>query len=132
MSSVDLNTVAQRTAVGVKESPCGVCLCVPVPGEAAQRFAVACVSEALPEHFRNPNQSLTCKLFSFPDSLGLCLVPSLFSKSRNTLPLPFSPPQAMFSLCMVESGADEVNLHGVTSLGLKQALEFAYTGQVQY
>jgi kelch-like protein 32 len=36
----------------------------------------------------------------------------------------------MFSLCMVESGADEVNLHGVTSLGLKQALEFAYTGQV--
>ncbi|KAK2492091.1 hypothetical protein MC885_016793 [Smutsia gigantea] len=37
---------------------------------------------------------------------------------------------AMFSLCMVESGADEVNLHGVTSLGLKQALEFAYTGQV--
>lgn len=41
-------------------------------------------------------------------------------------------PQAMFSLCMVESGADEVNLHGVTSLGLKQALEFAYTGQVWY
>ena len=38
----------------------------------------------------------------------------------------------MFSLCMVESGADEVNLHGVTSLGLKQALEFAYTGQVWY
>ncbi|XP_063089344.1 kelch-like protein 32 isoform X5 [Cavia porcellus] len=37
---------------------------------------------------------------------------------------------AMFSLCMVESGADEVNLHGVTSLGLKQALEFAYTGQI--
>ncbi|MBZ3891599.1 Kelch-like protein 32 [Sciurus carolinensis] len=37
--------------------------------------------------------------------------------------------RAMFSLCMVESGADEVNLHGVTSLGLKQALEFAYTGQ---
>nr|XP_012299693.1 kelch-like protein 32 isoform X5 [Aotus nancymaae] len=38
--------------------------------------------------------------------------------------------RAMFSLCMVESGADEVNLHGVTSLGLKQALEFAYTGQL--
>lgn len=38
----------------------------------------------------------------------------------------------MFSLCMVESGADEVSLHGVTSLGLKQALEFAYTGQVWY
>ncbi|KAB0337687.1 hypothetical protein FD755_025512, partial [Muntiacus reevesi] len=38
---------------------------------------------------------------------------------------------AMFSLCMVESGADEVNLRGVTSLGLKQALEFAYTGQLQ-
>ena len=38
----------------------------------------------------------------------------------------------MFSLCMVESGADEVNLRGVTSLGLKQALEFAYTGQVWY
>ncbi|XP_063117350.1 kelch-like protein 32 isoform X6 [Rattus norvegicus] len=37
--------------------------------------------------------------------------------------------RAMFSLCMVESGADEVNLRGVTSLGLKQALEFAYTGQ---
>ena len=44
-------------------------------------------------------------------------------------------PQAMFSLCMVESGADEVNLHGVTSLGLKQALEFAYAkrgGQEQF
>ncbi|KAG8522137.1 Kelch-like protein 32 [Galemys pyrenaicus] len=39
--------------------------------------------------------------------------------------------RAMFSLCMVESGADEVNLHGVTSLGLKQALEFAYTGQIR-
>ncbi|XP_050805231.1 kelch-like protein 32 isoform X1 [Gopherus flavomarginatus] len=38
--------------------------------------------------------------------------------------------RAMFSLCMVESGADEVNLHGVTSLGLKQALDFAYTGQI--
>ncbi|XP_031536073.1 kelch-like protein 32 isoform X4 [Vicugna pacos] len=38
--------------------------------------------------------------------------------------------RAMFSLCMVESGADEVNLRGVTSLGLKQALEFAYTGQI--
>ena len=37
-------------------------------------------------------------------------------------------PQAMFSLCMVESGADEVNLHGVTSLGLKQALEFHSLG----
>uniref|UniRef100_A0A8C0ZFT5 Kelch like family member 32 n=1 Tax=Cyanistes caeruleus TaxID=156563 RepID=A0A8C0ZFT5_CYACU len=37
--------------------------------------------------------------------------------------------RAMFSLCMVESEADEVNLHGVTSLGLKQALDFAYTGQ---
>ncbi|NXW05338.1 KLH32 protein, partial [Fregetta grallaria] len=37
---------------------------------------------------------------------------------------------AMFSLCMVESEADEVNLHGVTSLGLKQALDFAYTGQI--
>ncbi|XP_028578846.2 kelch-like protein 32 isoform X4 [Podarcis muralis] len=38
--------------------------------------------------------------------------------------------RAMFSLCMVESGADEVNLHGITSIGLKQALDFAYTGQV--
>uniref|UniRef100_A0A8C2Y4W9 Kelch like family member 32 n=1 Tax=Coturnix japonica TaxID=93934 RepID=A0A8C2Y4W9_COTJA len=38
--------------------------------------------------------------------------------------------RAMFSLCMVESEADEVNLHGVTSLGLKQALDFAYTGQL--
>ncbi|MGH0182039.1 UNVERIFIED_CONTAM: hypothetical protein FKN15_012597 [Acipenser sinensis] len=38
--------------------------------------------------------------------------------------------KAMFSLCMVESGADEVNLHGVTSVGLKQALDFAYTGQI--
>uniref|UniRef100_A0A8C8S7V4 Kelch like family member 32 n=1 Tax=Pelusios castaneus TaxID=367368 RepID=A0A8C8S7V4_9SAUR len=38
--------------------------------------------------------------------------------------------RAMFSLCMVESGADEVNLRGVTSLGLKQALDFAYTGQI--
>lgn len=36
----------------------------------------------------------------------------------------------MFSLCMVESGADEVNLRGITSIGLKQALDFAYTGQV--
>ncbi|XP_032999358.1 kelch-like protein 32 isoform X4 [Lacerta agilis] len=38
--------------------------------------------------------------------------------------------RAMFSLCMVESGAEEVNLHGITSIGLKQALDFAYTGQV--
>ncbi|XP_075270450.1 kelch-like protein 32 isoform X3 [Opisthocomus hoazin] len=38
--------------------------------------------------------------------------------------------RAMFSLCMVESEADEVNLHGVTSIGLKQALDFAYTGQI--
>uniref|UniRef100_A0A8C4RR03 Kelch-like family member 32 n=1 Tax=Erpetoichthys calabaricus TaxID=27687 RepID=A0A8C4RR03_ERPCA len=38
--------------------------------------------------------------------------------------------RAMFSLCMVESGADEVNLHGVSSLGLKQVLDFAYTGQI--
>ncbi|GCB63418.1 hypothetical protein scyTo_0014619, partial [Scyliorhinus torazame] len=37
---------------------------------------------------------------------------------------------AMFSLCMVESVAEEVSLHGVTSLGLKQALDFAYTGQI--
>ncbi|MBN3276591.1 KLH32 protein, partial [Polyodon spathula] len=36
----------------------------------------------------------------------------------------------MFRLCMVESGAEEVNLHGVTSVGLKQALDFAYTGQI--
>ena len=39
--------------------------------------------------------------------------------------------QAMFSLCMVESGAGEVTLQGVTSLGLKHALDFAYTGQVR-
>ncbi|XP_075453620.1 kelch-like protein 32 isoform X3 [Ascaphus truei] len=38
--------------------------------------------------------------------------------------------RAMFSLCMVESEADEVHLHGVTSIGLKQALDFAYTGQI--
>eukprot|EP00064_Thunnus_orientalis_P007347 superscaffoldBa00000808_g7367 len=38
-------------------------------------------------------------------------------------------PQAMFSLCMVESEADEVTLQGVTSVGLKHALDFAYTGQ---
>lgn len=38
--------------------------------------------------------------------------------------------QAMFSLCMVESEAEEVTLQGVTSEGLKQALDFAYTGQV--
>lgn len=38
--------------------------------------------------------------------------------------------QAMFSLCMVESEADEVTLQGVTSVGLKHALDFAYTGQV--
>ncbi|XP_032071157.1 kelch-like protein 32 [Thamnophis elegans] len=38
--------------------------------------------------------------------------------------------RAMFSLCMVESCADEVNLHGITGIGLKQALDFAYTGQV--
>ncbi|XP_045072650.1 kelch-like protein 32 [Coregonus clupeaformis] len=35
----------------------------------------------------------------------------------------------MFSLCMVESEADEVALQGVTSVGLKHALDFAYTGQ---
>ncbi|XP_067094724.1 kelch-like protein 32 [Osmerus mordax] len=38
--------------------------------------------------------------------------------------------RAMFSLCMVESGAGEVTLQGVTSLGLKHALDFAYTGQI--
>ncbi|MEQ2285200.1 Kelch-like protein 32, partial [Ameca splendens] len=37
---------------------------------------------------------------------------------------------AMFSLCMVESEADEVTLQGVTSVGLKHALDFAYTGQI--
>lgn len=31
---------------------------------------------------------------------------------------------------MVESEADEVTLQGVTSVGLKHALDFAYTGQV--
>ncbi|KAL7393996.1 hypothetical protein ABVT39_018999 [Epinephelus coioides] len=38
--------------------------------------------------------------------------------------------RAMFSLCMVESEADEVTLQGVTSVGLKHALDFAYTGQI--
>ncbi|KAK2844161.1 hypothetical protein Q5P01_010820 [Channa striata] len=38
--------------------------------------------------------------------------------------------RAMFSLCMVESEADEVTLQGVTSTGLKHALDFAYTGQI--
>ncbi|KAJ8288322.1 hypothetical protein COCON_G00009810 [Conger conger] len=38
--------------------------------------------------------------------------------------------RAMFSLCMVESEAEEVTLQGVTSEGLKQALDFAYTGQI--
>ncbi|XP_068508107.1 kelch-like protein 32 isoform X3 [Syngnathus scovelli] len=38
--------------------------------------------------------------------------------------------RAMFSLCMVESVADEVTLQGVTSVGLKHALDFAYTGQI--
>ncbi|XP_048882458.1 kelch-like protein 32 isoform X1 [Brienomyrus brachyistius] len=38
--------------------------------------------------------------------------------------------RAMFSLCMVESEAEEVVLQGVTSEGLKQSLDFAYTGQV--
>ncbi|KAG9342754.1 hypothetical protein JZ751_015616 [Albula glossodonta] len=38
--------------------------------------------------------------------------------------------RAMFSLCMVESEAEEVTLQGVTSVGLKQALDFAYTGQI--
>uniref|UniRef100_A0AAY4AM80 BTB domain-containing protein n=1 Tax=Denticeps clupeoides TaxID=299321 RepID=A0AAY4AM80_9TELE len=37
--------------------------------------------------------------------------------------------RAMFSLCMVESEADEVTLQGVTCVGLKHALDFAYTGQ---
>lgn len=40
--------------------------------------------------------------------------------------------QAMFSLCMLESEADEVTLQGVTSVGLKHALDFAYTGQVSH
>lgn len=91
---------------------------------------MACVKEALGKHFKHQNQSLIFKTFSsLLVSLGLCHVPLLF-KSHNCIL--FLPPQAMFSLCMVESGADEVNLHGVTSLGLKQALEFAYTGQVRY
>uniref|UniRef100_A0A3B5AY41 Kelch like family member 32 n=1 Tax=Stegastes partitus TaxID=144197 RepID=A0A3B5AY41_9TELE len=38
--------------------------------------------------------------------------------------------RAMFSLCMLESEADEVTLQGVTSVGLKHALDFAYTGQI--
>ncbi|KAJ8354043.1 hypothetical protein SKAU_G00216100 [Synaphobranchus kaupii] len=38
--------------------------------------------------------------------------------------------RAMFSLSMVESEAEEVTLQGVTSEGLKQALDFAYTGQI--
>ncbi|KAL0984651.1 hypothetical protein UPYG_G00144720 [Umbra pygmaea] len=38
--------------------------------------------------------------------------------------------RAMFSLCMVESEANEVTLQGVTSVGLKHALDFAYTGQI--
>ncbi|XP_061805392.1 kelch-like protein 32 [Nerophis lumbriciformis] len=38
--------------------------------------------------------------------------------------------RAMFSLCMVESAADEVTLQGVTRVGLKHALDFAYTGQI--
>lgn len=38
--------------------------------------------------------------------------------------------RAMFSLSMVESEADEVTLQGVTSVGLKHALDFAYTGQI--
>uniref|UniRef100_A0A8C7LTQ7 Kelch-like family member 32 n=1 Tax=Oncorhynchus mykiss TaxID=8022 RepID=A0A8C7LTQ7_ONCMY len=42
----------------------------------------------------------------------------------------FSKSNVMFSLCMVESEADEVTLQGVTSVGLKHALDFAYTGQI--
>ncbi|KAM8869966.1 kelch-like protein 32 isoform 1-T1 [Spinachia spinachia] len=38
--------------------------------------------------------------------------------------------RAMFSLCMVESEADEVTLQGLTGVGLKHALDFAYTGQI--
>uniref|UniRef100_A0A8C6NYA2 BTB domain-containing protein n=1 Tax=Nothobranchius furzeri TaxID=105023 RepID=A0A8C6NYA2_NOTFU len=38
--------------------------------------------------------------------------------------------RAMFSLSMLESEADEVTLQGVTSIGLKCALDFAYTGQI--
>ncbi|KAL2084837.1 hypothetical protein ACEWY4_020355 [Coilia grayii] len=38
--------------------------------------------------------------------------------------------RAMFSLCMMESEADEVTLQGVTCVGLKHALDFAYTGQI--
>ncbi|KAL4657460.1 kelch-like protein 32 isoform X1 [Arapaima gigas] len=38
--------------------------------------------------------------------------------------------RAMFSLCMVESEAEEVTLQGVTGEGLKQSLDFAYTGQI--
>lgn len=33
---------------------------------------------------------------------------------------------------MVESEADEVTLQGVTGVGLKNALDFAYTGQVSW
>uniref|UniRef100_A0A8B9LTN6 Kelch like family member 32 n=1 Tax=Astyanax mexicanus TaxID=7994 RepID=A0A8B9LTN6_ASTMX len=38
--------------------------------------------------------------------------------------------RAMFSLCMAESEADEVTLQGVSGVGLKHALDFAYTGQI--
>ncbi|XP_035384217.1 kelch-like protein 32 isoform X2 [Electrophorus electricus] len=38
--------------------------------------------------------------------------------------------RAMFSLRMAESEADEVTLQGVSGVGLKHALDFAYTGQI--
>lgn len=90
-----------------------------------------CANEALWKCFRNQNYILTEKFYFFLIFLGYCLSLFLFRSHYSVFFFLLSSFQAMFSLCMVESGADEVNLRGVTSLGLKQALEFAYTGQVR-
>nr|XP_032832612.1 kelch-like protein 32 [Petromyzon marinus] len=38
--------------------------------------------------------------------------------------------RAMFSISMLESGAEEISLKGISALGLQHVLDFAYTGQI--
>ena len=65
-------------------------LCVTVTIWTAKWFAVACVKEVLQKHFKNQNQSLTCKTFFFPSfSRALFYLVLLLFKSHNCLP--FSP-----------------------------------------
>ncbi|KAI4812045.1 hypothetical protein KUCAC02_014901, partial [Chaenocephalus aceratus] len=92
-----------------------------VAGE--QKFhAHKAVLAACSDYFRSKEPSvITSAPSAPPPRSGACALEA--GNSVNTL-------MAMFSLCMVESEADEVTLQGVTRVGLKHALDFAYTGQI--